>query len=141
MIFRLLQKTDFQKGFIQLLSQLTNTGDITQEQFELQFENICSNKYHYIYVVEDDNKIIACATLLIEPKFIHHCGLIGHIEDVVIDKDCRGKKLGKQMIDFLTYESEKVGCYKIILDCSDYNTGFYNKCSFQKKGAYMAKYF
>jgi len=31
--------------------------------------------------------------------------------------------------------------YKIILDCSCENEGFYEKMGFEKKGAQMAKYF
>ena len=37
-------------------------------------------------MVDLEGKVIGCATLLIEPKFIHECSNVGHIEDVVIDK-------------------------------------------------------
>lgn len=49
----------------------------------------------YITVIEDENKeIIASATLLIEHKFLHECGSVGHIEDVVVHDSQRGKRLG-----------------------------------------------
>lgn len=140
MTYRLLQKTDLQKGFLELLSQLTIVGDIPRSQFAKRFSEILSNKNHRIYVLEQGKKIISCATLFLEPKFIHECGFVGHIEDVVIDKTCRGQKLGKKIIDFLTNEAERLGCYKILLDCSDKNVGFYIKCDYTRKGAYMAKY-
>lgn len=33
------------------------------------------------------------------------------------------------------------GCYKVILDCSDDNVPFYQKCGLERKGAQMAVYF
>jgi len=140
MTYRLLQKADLQKGFLELLSQLTTVGNIPKSDFIKRFSEIVTNKNHRIYVLEQGKKIVSCATLFLEPKFIHECGLVGHVEDVVVDKACRGQKLGKKIIDFLSAEAERLGCYKILLDCSDKNVGFYEKCKYTRKGAYMAKY-
>ena len=140
MNFRLLEQTDFTKGFLELLSQLTTIGNISKEDFFKRFGDILKNKNHRIYVLEKGNKIVSCATLFVEPKFIHDCGLVGHVEDVVVDKCMRGQNMGKRIINFLTSEAERLGCYKILLDCSDKNVGFYEKCDYLRKGAYMAKY-
>lgn len=42
----------------------------------------CKNNY-YITVVEDisKNMIVACATLVIEQKFIHSCGVVSKLFD------------------------------------------------------------
>ena len=122
--YRLLEKEDFNKGFLKLLQQLTIIGNVTKSDFLNRFMNILDNKNHLIYVLEKDSKIVSCATLFIEPKFIHDCGFVGHIEDVVIDKAYRGQNLGKQIINFLTNKAEELGCYKILLDCYDKNVGF-----------------
>jgi glucosamine-phosphate N-acetyltransferase len=141
-MYRLLEKNDYEKGIIQLLSQLTETGKITKEQYIKQYDMIKKNPNHKVYVLEDNNKIISCGTLLIEPKFIHNCSNVGHIEDVVVNKfGYRGQGLGKKIINFLTEESKKYNCYKVILDCSNNHITFYNKCNYQVKGNYMAKYF
>lgn len=44
---------------------------------------------------------------------IHNLGLVGHIEDIVVDKDQQGKKLGLRIIEALDYIAAKVGCYKV----------------------------
>ena len=44
---------------------------------------------------------------------IHNLGLVGHIEDIVVNKDQQGKKLGLRIIEALGYIAEKVGCYKV----------------------------
>lgn len=48
----------------------------------------------YIVVIEEDSRIVASATLLVEYKFLRECGLVGHIEDVVVHDSQRGNKLG-----------------------------------------------
>ena len=140
MNYRLIQQGDLNKGFIDLLSQLTTTGNVSKELFLNRIKDIIGNPNHRVYVLERANKIISCATLFVEPKFIHSCGKVGHVEDVVVDVACRGQKLGKKIIDFLGQEAERLGCYKILLDCSDKNVKFYEKCLYDRKGAYMARY-
>ena len=51
----------------------------------------------FVVVIEDVVKkhIVAAGTLLIELKFLRGGGLVGHIEDIVTDKNYRGKNLGK----------------------------------------------
>lgn len=44
---------------------------------------------------------------------IHNLGLVGHIEDIVVNMDQQGKKLGLRIIEALDSIAEKVGCYKV----------------------------
>ena len=60
MNYRLLRETDFNKGFLDLLNQLTIIGDITEVNFKKQFYDILKNKNHKIYVLEKNEKIISC---------------------------------------------------------------------------------
>jgi len=138
--FRLLDKNDFDKKFLSLLSQLTLVGQVSKNNFLKQFKIINSNPFHFIYVLEDNNLIISSGTLLIEPKFIHNTGYVGHIEDIVVDQKYRGKNIGKKLILFLTDIAKKHGCYKVLLNCSDNKIGFYEKCLFYKNSISMAKY-
>jgi len=54
-------------------------------------KKIKQNTNHIIHVAIDDNKIIGSTSLLVEQKFIHDGGLVGHIEVVVVRKDYEGK--------------------------------------------------
>jgi len=67
-------------------------------------------------------------------------GTVGHIEDIAVDKEQQGKKLGLRMIQALTYISESCGSYKTILNCSEDNIPFYQKCGYEKRECEMAKY-
>lgn len=140
MIFRKLQSTDYERGYLDLLKQLTVVGTVTKEHFLNTFLHIKANNYHNIYVIEINEKIIACGTLLIEPKFIHECGFVGHIEDIVVSKEYRGQNIGKKMIRFLTKNAQKGKCYKVLLNCKGECIDFYKKCDYDVFGFSLAKY-
>jgi glucosamine-phosphate N-acetyltransferase len=138
---RFLTNDDYYKNYLNLLEQLTctNKDTITYEKFS-HFVNSL-NSFHVVYVIENDNKIIATGTIIIEPKLIHGCQYVGHIEDIVVDKEHAGKKIGKCIVDKLVEYGKSMNCYKIILDCSNDVEQFYTKCGFMKKGNCMGKYF
>lgn len=76
-----------------------------------------------VFVDAEKDQIIACGTIFVELKFLRDNGIVGHIEDIVVHKDGQGKGLGKRVIEVLTAIGRARGCYKIILDCSEHNTG------------------
>jgi len=137
---RKIEVNDYNKNYIDLLSQLSivDSKDITFENF-INYINTLHNK-HMIYVIEKDMHIISTITIIIEDKIIHTMGRVMHIEDVIVDKNYRGKGLGKMLLQYANSIAEKEKCYKIILNCSEENTVFYEKCDFIKKNIQMAKY-
>ena len=131
-IIRKLRKEDIQNGFLITLDSLSQASNIDKNKAEEIFEKINSNPDHIIAVAELDGKIIATTTLLIEVKFIHNGGLVGHIEDVVVDKNHQGKKIGEKIMRFLLNIANNRGCYKTILDCQDGVKPFYEKLGFKQ---------
>lgn len=141
MEFRNLQKTDYNKNYLNLLKQLTKVDKqkITFEKFKNFVDNL--NKNHKIIVIEFKNKIVATGTVLIENKIIHGLSKVAHIEDIVVDKESRGMGLGKKIISFLIDIAEKENCYKVILNCKKENIKFYEKCKLKTHAIQMVKYF
>lgn len=135
---RRLEEGDREKGYIELLRQLTICEEITKEEMKGFCEGL--GETHQVWVIEEKGKIIGSGTLLIEKKIIHKMGRVGHIEDIVIDREYRGKRLGEMMIRHLTEKSKEMGCYKVILDCEESKKGFYEKCGYYQKGYQMAYY-
>jgi glucosamine-phosphate N-acetyltransferase len=130
-IIRELKVDDFHNGYLNLLLQLSEVGDITKEEFINQYIKIKENNNHHIYVIEDScDNIVGTCTLLVEPKFLHNTGNVGHIEDVVIDKDHRAYGLGSELLKHMISLAKSYNCYKVILDCKPENTGFYEKNGF-----------
>ncbi len=130
-IIRELKKDDLWNGFLATLDSLRQTSGINKDKAEKIFENINSNPNHIIAIAELDGKIVASTTLLIEPKVIHEGGLVGHIEDVVVDKNFQGQKIGVKIMKYLLEIAKNRGCYKTILDCTDEVKPFYEKLGFK----------
>lgn len=99
--------------------------------------SIMENKYIHTYVIEYKREIIGTATLHVLKKLIHGGTYVGLIEDVCISKRFSGKGLGKQIIDALVEVAKEEKCYKVILNCSEENVGFYEKCGFEQKEVQM----
>lgn len=94
-------------------------------------------------VIEDlsCSKVVGTASCIAERKFIRGCGKAGHIEDVVVDSEYRGLKLGARLVEALIGAAQEMGCYKVILDCAESNVEFYEKCGLTRKEVQMVKYF
>lgn len=143
-IVRALRPSDYAAGHLDVLRVLTTVGDISEEAWKGQYEWMTrQDGTYYILVIEDSNigKVVGTGALIVERKFIHSLGKVGHIEDIAVSKDQQGKKLGLRIIQALDYIAAKVGCYKSILDCSEANEGFYVKCGFRRAGLEMAHYY
>jgi GNAT superfamily N-acetyltransferase len=72
-----------------------------------------NDSYFLLCITDASSKIVGTGALIVERKFIHELGLVGHIEDIAVAKDQQGKKLGLRIIQALDFVAEKVGCYKV----------------------------
>eukprot|EP00878_Enallax_costatus_P005318 GHUV01005585.1.p1 GENE.GHUV01005585.1~~GHUV01005585.1.p1 ORF type:complete len:153 (+),score=38.56 GHUV01005585.1:195-653(+) len=139
---RELGPEDYDKGFLGLLAQLTTVGDVSVEDYKRRWQELNDSPDYHVAVAEDSStgKLVGTASLIVEKKFIHSCGKVGHIEDVVVDEAARGQKLGQRLIEELISIAKQQGCYKVILDCGEHNVPFYEKCGLTKKEVQMVKY-
>ena len=128
---RKLQKEDLTNGFLQTLDSLRQTSNTDKKIIEKTFEKINSNKDQLTIVALLDGKVVGATTLLIETKFIHNGGKVGHIEDVVVNNKHQKKGIGEKMITYLLRYAKEQGCYKTILDCTDDIKPFYEKLGFK----------
>ncbi len=138
MNIRKLQIDDLKKGYLQLLEVLTVVGEADFDKRFREMEKL--DPYLQIWIAEEGNTIIGSATLFIEPKFIHSCSQVGHIEDVVVAREYQGKGVGRLLIETLKQVGKEAGCYKMILDCSEKNKVFYEKCGYENKNIQMSLY-
>ena len=142
---RLLEVGDYYKGYLNLLGQLTQVGNIEYSDFVANIDLINQNSNnHQIWVIPnlDETQILASGTLLIEPKFIHNCGSVGHIEDIVVSDSARGLGLGQQIVQHLIAQAKlNPKCYKVSLYCKPELTKFYQKSNLQIKDTQMVLYF
>eukprot|EP00188_Purpureofilum_apyrenoidigerum_P000795 Plantae.Rhodophyta-Purpureofilum_apyrenoidigerum.ctg13884.p2 GENE.Plantae.Rhodophyta-Purpureofilum_apyrenoidigerum.ctg13884~~Plantae.Rhodophyta-Purpureofilum_apyrenoidigerum.ctg13884.p2 ORF type:complete len:144 (-),score=28.53 Plantae.Rhodophyta-Purpureofilum_apyrenoidigerum.ctg13884:5-436(-) len=137
---RRLELGDYERLFV-LLSQLTEAPAVGREAFEQRFQDLARSGDYVVVVAEIGGRVVATATLLIQRKFLRNCGLVGLIEDVVVDQFERGKGIGAKLVMTLTDEARARGCYKAMLNCTEKNTGFYEKCGYERNQMQMVHYF
>ncbi|KAJ3039807.1 Glucosamine-phosphate N-acetyltransferase-like protein [Rhizophlyctis rosea] len=115
-LLRPLHIGDYDKGFIPLLGQLSEVGNISKEKYRERFHWLQHrNDVHYTLVIEDVDKerIVGAGSLLLDHKFLHENGIAAHIEDIVVHEDTRGKSLGKWIIKALVHIADERKAYKV----------------------------
>lgn len=136
LLMRPLCRNDYRMNYIELLSQLTSTGKITEEQFLKRFDSmkICKDIY-YIVVMEDVtlSRVIASGSIVIESHIRPNLSIIQHgrIEDIVVSSTHRKKQHGKLLLDTLVLVGTYINCSTISLECKDSLINFYTQFNFQ----------
>ena len=139
-IVREIEEGDLQRGFFQTISNLTDVGEISSEPQRAKkiFQEIKSNPLYNIFVaIKDDKEVVGLITLLVEQKFIHNGRKVGHIEDVVTRAGYEGVGIGSALVQASLKRAKENDCYKVILDCSENNTSFYEKIGFRNSSIGM----
>lgn len=131
--------------YLNLLSELTVTTNLDTNIFLEKITLIHQMGYIMITYVNspglEEFDIIASGTIIIEPKIIRGGKNVGHIEDIVVKKEYRGKQLSRHILEELKSIAREKNCYKIILDCDEKLKSFYSKYEFEEKGVQMGFYF
>lgn len=129
----LIEEDLLQKFFLETLSYLSEMGNIPPEKLLETFQRMKRNDDNTIFMaITNEGKVIGALTLLIEQKFIHRCGKVGHIEDVVVHGDYRGQDIARNLIKKAIEVSKKEKCYKVILNCKEELVPFYEMFGFGK---------
>ncbi|XOU93913.1 MAG: GNAT family N-acetyltransferase [Candidatus Kerfeldbacteria bacterium] len=132
-------KKNITSEFFTTLNNLSKTVKKNIKKGRKAFKHIQKNKNHRIFVaINEDEQVIGLTTLLIERKFIHEFGKLGHIEDVVVREGFEGNGIGGALIEKAKKVAKKEDCYRIVLNCSDDNIKFYEKYGYKKKENEMA---
>ena len=111
-IIRKISESDLENGFLESLDNLRQTSNLEQNSVKNILKKILENENHIIHVAELNGKIVGSTTLLIEQKFIHEGGFVGHIEDVVVNKKFEGQGIGMKLVLSLLDVAKKKKCYK-----------------------------
>lgn len=106
MKFRKPQKKD-KIELLELFKQLTN------KKINLNINVLIRNKNCNCLVIEHNKKIIGFGSLC--TYLAPTSGYIGVIEDIIVDENFRGQKLGKKLMEKLIETGKKKGVKKINL--------------------------
>ena len=134
--FRKIQKNDLNEVFV-LLNQLKQM-DISAINLDKAWDNFINNTSSNSVVGLFNDKIIAYGSLVVENKVRGE--VAGHIEDIVVDSDVRGKMIGVALIKELIKIANEKDCYRITLFCKENLVNFYARNGFEVNNVVMKKY-
>ena len=127
---RPLQPADFAAGFLETLGSLAPV-DLTPEEAIAIWQKRTDSGIHSV-VAEVDGRVVGTASLIVEKKFIHRGGLVGHIEDVAVHSDHWRQGIGTALVERLTELASSLHCYKVILNCLDQLVPFYARLGYRR---------
>jgi len=133
------------KQYLSLLSQLKPSLMVSTEEFINTIHEISRIGDIIIcyYYNKEQSNLIFCGsgTVLYEPKIIHGCKKVGHIEDIVVHSEYRSHGIASTILQLMIDKAKQSNCYKLILDCKPELVHFYEKNGFRNYGIQMGLYF
>lgn len=125
-IIRELVEDDMHKGFLETLSTLSKT-EISEEEAKHLIPTRKSQNIVTLVALpsETPDRIIGTAALMIEQKFSHSGGRVGHIEDVSVLQEFQGNGIGRKLVNELIRIAKEHKCYKVVLTDTKGNKDFY----------------
>ena len=134
--FRAVKRSDL-KEVVVLLNQLKEI-DVSKINLNKAWSDFISNSSSNSIVGIYNNKVVAYGSLVVENKIRGE--VAGHIEDMVVDSNVRGKMIGVALIKELIKIGEIKGCYRITLFCKETLVKFYSRNGFEVNNVVMKKY-
>jgi glucosamine-phosphate N-acetyltransferase len=131
-VIRELQASDLTHCLSDTLSGLAEVGLTAEQMWQVMQERLRAGIRTYIAWDSSVNEVVGSVSLLVERKFIHRGGKVGHVEDVAVRRGYRGKGLGAELVRHATQEARKLGCYKVILSCFEQLAPFYASLGYRK---------
>lgn len=126
------------KDYPEILNCLENLSSCEYDKYK--FINALKSRTRrdvFTFVAVWESKIVGTASLIIETKLSHGNRKCAHIEDVAVLKGFEKNGVGKALIKHIMIYCEQFDCYKVILDCDETVSGFYEKFGFKPNGMCM----
>ena len=117
-------------GFVECLEALSPVGTIPLEEareiYRWRLGHGC-----YTFVAVDGDEIVGTATLTLERKFIHGGSWAGRVEEVAVRRDRQHQGIGTLLMRHVNQKAQELGCYKVVLGCSEANVPFYQRTGYR----------
>ena len=135
-----LAKLEDQNRCSELLEILAKATSDQHEIFDSKtFKNLISNERGSLVVAEENGTVLGMASISFNLA-LRYNGEYCQLEELVVDKEARGKNVGGLLIEETIKLAKKRGCKEYglyILESTKHNQGFYEKYGFVKVGEEM----
>ena len=135
-----LAKLEDQNRCSELLEVLAKATSDPHEIFDSKtFKNLISNDRGSLVVAEENGSVLGMASISFNLA-LRYNGEYCQLEELVVNKEARGKNVGGLLIEETIKLAKKRGCKEYglyILESTKHNQGFYEKYGFVKVGEEM----
>lgn len=107
---------------MEVMRNAGRVGSVTEEMWAERCEWLRSMRASYFVLVITApsvdgayDRVVATGTVFFEHKFLHGLGIVGHVEDIAVARDQKGKKMGLRILEALIHVAGERGCYKVSL--------------------------
>jgi GNAT superfamily N-acetyltransferase len=139
-IIRNCEISDFEEVF-QLLLQLWPGNEVNQLQAKNVFQSgINSNNQVYLCSVYNSQIIGFCSLTIKNNLWVQ--GYLGHIDELIVEEQCRGKGIGSQLLKRAIEIASENHCKRIELDSGFHRIEaheFYIKLGFENRSYLFSK--
>jgi len=109
-------------SLLELYRQLEPNDEIINEVTAKNIWKIIKTQNIKYFIAKDNGKIIASCYICIVPNLTRNGRSIGFIENVITDKEYRGKGIGKNIMENAIKYAKDQNCYKVILQSGNKRT-------------------
>jgi len=124
---------------LELIKAMVDKEGIDIKLIAENCQNFLSEANSYILVAEIEGIVVGFVNFTTR-KTILHRGLSGLIDEIIIDKSCRGKGIGKQLLSSAIEKSRQLGCCEVEVSTEKTNIKareFYRQYGFAERGVFF----
>lgn len=126
---------------IKLIESMENKEGIDLHRILRNCQNLLKDTNSYILVAEVNGTLIGFINFTTRRTLLH-TGLSGLIDELVVNKNYRGKGIGKQLIYSAIEKCKHLGCCEVEVTTEFANINareFYSSCGFEERGVILEK--
>jgi N-acetylglutamate synthase and related acetyltransferases len=136
MMIRQAGEPDLPK-LIELLQEMDAEDRLETEEYRAIWNKINQYPYYKTFVIEEQDMIIGTCSLIIIDNLGHRGAKLAIAENMIIRQECRGKGIGRQMMQYVIARTQEEECYKLMLSSNKKRTlahRFYEQLGFEQHG-------
>ena len=134
-------RNDDFNGVLKLLSQLWPENNLETTSLRTVFELAITSNLQIFICASSVDKIIGFGSLTIINS-LWQAGYLGHVDELVVDAEYRGRGIGTQLLEHLVDLAKKHDCRRIELDSAFHRRDahrFYEQNGFVNRGYLFSK--
>lgn len=131
---------DFDEVF-DLLRQLWPEQTLDADALRVVYDRALASNLQTYICATDGERIVGFGSLTMKNN-LWQAGYLGHVDELIVDKEHRGRGVGTQLLEHIIALAKQQGCSRVELDTAFKRTEahqFYEQHGFQKRGFLFSK--